>query len=202
MLLSQLSFQFIMESSHTRAAQKVVVLVKASSQSAVPWSSTNRGVVRYNIPAQQGFRSHSWSKDYLKDQLGDKSKVFQKPPLKENTKPVEFKLHTQQRAVKRAMFNYSVATKLYFMEQQKKLEERLQKLIEEEEVRMLRKEMIPRAQLMPFFDRPFYPQRSNRPLTVPREPCFHNLSSKCWSCISCGGLYDFHQQCPAMKPIK
>ena len=80
----------------------------------------------------------SQSKDYLKDQLGDKSKVkwtkfivctiwnilfslnhkldrihdhlqvFQKPPLKENTKPVEFKLHTQQRAVKRAMFNYSV----------------------------------------------------------------------------------------------
>ena len=37
-----------------------VKLVKASSQSAVPWSSTNRGVVRYNIPAQQGFRSHSW----------------------------------------------------------------------------------------------------------------------------------------------
>lgn len=32
-------------------------------------------------------------------------------------------------------------------------------MIEEEEVRMLRKEMIPRAQLMPFFDRPFFPQR-------------------------------------------
>lgn len=32
-------------------------------------------------------------------------------------------------------------------------------MIEDEEVRMLRKEMVPRAQLMPFFDRPFYPQR-------------------------------------------
>lgn len=32
-------------------------------------------------------------------------------------------------------------------------------IIEEEEIRSLRKEMIPRAQLMPFFDRPFFPQR-------------------------------------------
>lgn len=32
-------------------------------------------------------------------------------------------------------------------------------MIEEEEVRLLRKEMIPRAQLMPFFDKPFLPQR-------------------------------------------
>lgn len=31
--------------------------VKASSQSAVPWSSTNRMVRNNNIPAQQGFRS-------------------------------------------------------------------------------------------------------------------------------------------------
>lgn len=35
----------------------------------------------------------------------------------------------------------------------------LEQIIEEEEIRMLRKEMIPRAQLMPFFDRPFFPQR-------------------------------------------
>lgn len=32
-------------------------------------------------------------------------------------------------------------------------------MLEEEEVRLLRKEMIPKAQLMPFFDRPFIPQR-------------------------------------------
>ena len=78
-----------------------------------------------------------------------------------------------------------VATKLFVIEQQKKQAEKLQKvnhiyiyitnymlcestliemlimkqMIEEEEVRLLRKEMIPRAQLMPFFDRPFFPQR-------------------------------------------
>lgn len=28
--------------------------------------------------------------------------------IKENTKPHDFKLHTEQRAIKRAMFNYSV----------------------------------------------------------------------------------------------
>lgn len=32
-------------------------------------------------------------------------------------------------------------------------------MIEEEEVRLMRKEMIPRAQLMPYFDRPYFPQR-------------------------------------------
>ncbi|THG05974.1 hypothetical protein TEA_000232 [Camellia sinensis var. sinensis] len=53
-----------------------------------------------------------------------------------------------------------VATKLYLLERQKKQIEKLQKMIEEEEVKMLRKEMIPRAQLMPFFDRPFFPQRA------------------------------------------
>lgn len=32
-------------------------------------------------------------------------------------------------------------------------------MMEEEEIKMLRKEMVPRAQLMPLFDRPFFPQR-------------------------------------------
>ncbi|XP_015580432.1 protein TPX2 isoform X2 [Ricinus communis] len=159
-----------MEKAHTKSALK---LVKASSQSAVQWSNTARGM----------------AKDELnKDRLYDKSK----PLAKENTKPQEFKLHTSQRAYKRAMFNYSVATKLYLNELQKKQIEKIQKIIEEEEVRMLRKEMIPRAQLMPFFDRPFFPQRSNRPLTIPREPSFHMLNSKCWSCQSAGHeLYHF-----------
>ncbi|CBI28633.3 unnamed protein product, partial [Vitis vinifera] len=171
--LKEIKKEFFWKFEGDQNKSAIKKFVKASSHSAVPWSSTNREVVRYNIPPQQAFRSPSW--------------VSQKPPTKENTKPVEFKLHTQQRALKRAMFNYSVATKLYFIEQQKKLEERVQKMIQEEEVKLLRKEMIPRAQLMPFFDRPFYPQRSNRPLTVPKEPCFHNLSSKCWS----SGVDDF-----------
>ncbi|GMY24768.1 protein TPX2 isoform X1 [Fagus crenata] len=126
------------------------------------------------------------TKDELKDRLFGKSKTCQKPAAKENTtKPQDFKLHTQERALKRAMFNYEVATKLYIIEQQKKQAEKLQKMIEEEEVRMLRKEMVPRAQLMPFFDRPFFPQRSNRALTVPREPSFH-MNGKCGNSISWG----------------
>lgn len=72
--------------------------------------------------------------------------------------------------MKRALFNYSVATKIYIEERQKRQLEKLQKMIEEEEVKLLRKEMIPRAQLMPYFDRPFFPQRSTRPLTIPKEP--------------------------------
>ncbi|XP_038698143.1 protein TPX2-like [Tripterygium wilfordii] len=113
------------------------------------------------------------------------------PAAKENTKPREFRLHTGQRALRRAMFNYSVATKIYLTEIQKKQVERLHKIIEEEEVRMMRKEMVPRAQLMPLFDRPFYPQRSNRALTVPKEPSFKMLNSKCWSCISGDELHHF-----------
>ncbi|XP_021972672.1 protein TPX2 isoform X2 [Helianthus annuus] len=88
---------------------------------------------------------------------------------KENTKSMEVKLQTKERAVKRAFFNYSVATKLYLMEQQKRQIERIQKIIEEEEVRMLRKEMIPRAQLMPLFDRPFVPRRSTTPTKVAKK---------------------------------
>lgn len=34
-----------------------------------------------------------------------------------------------------------------------------EQMIEEEEIRMLRKDMVPRAQLMPYFDKPFLPQR-------------------------------------------
>ncbi|XP_020535770.1 protein TPX2 isoform X2 [Jatropha curcas] len=154
-----------MEKAHTKSALK----------SNVPWSTTARGM----------------AKDDLKEKLCDKSKAIPKPPSKENTKPQEFKLHTQQRAYKRAMFNYSVATKLYLMELEKKQIEKIQKIIEEEEVRSLRKEMIPRAQLMPFFDRPFFPQRSNRPLTIPREPSFRMVNSKCWSCNSGNELYHF-----------
>ncbi|KAI4299647.1 hypothetical protein L6164_033083 [Bauhinia variegata] len=119
-----------------------------------------------------------------------------KSPPKEKTKPQEFKLHTQERAVKRTMFNYAVNTKLYIMELQKKREEMLLKMIEEEEIRSLRKDMVPRAQLMPYFDRPFFPKRSSRPLTIPREPSFHNVNSTCWSCFTGGEFwsYDF-QSC-------
>ncbi|KAB1221259.1 Protein TPX2 [Morella rubra] len=111
-----------------------------------------------------------------------------KSPSKDNTKlPQQIKLHTQERAIKRAMFNYEMLI--------------MKQMIEDEEIRLLRKEMIPRAQLMPFFDRPFFPQRSNRPLTVPREPSFHIMSSKCGSRISGSGIYDFRRS-QGLNPIK
>ncbi|PSS21444.1 hypothetical protein CEY00_Acc10488 [Actinidia chinensis var. chinensis] len=154
-----------MESPSPKSVHKFV-----KSQSTLQFCAT-RGTGRYS-PPQQAMKIHSWGS--------------QKPAAKENTKPQDFKFHTQDRAVKRALFNYTVATKEYLIERQKKQIEKLQKIIEEEEVRMLRKEMIPRAQLMPFFDRPFFPQRSNRPLTVPREPSFNMMGgSKSSSGISC-----------------
>ncbi|CAL1413364.1 unnamed protein product [Linum trigynum] len=119
-------------------------------------------------------------------------RTIEKPKAssKENTKPQEFKLHSQERAIKRAMFNYFVATKVYVEEHEKRQLEKLQKMIEEEEVKSLRKKMVPRAQLMPFFDRPFFPQRSNRALTMPKEPSLK--SSKCMSCVSENGMFHFH----------
>ncbi|KAG7543622.1 TPX2 C-terminal [Arabidopsis thaliana x Arabidopsis arenosa] len=134
----------------------------------------------------------------LKERAHEKTKaaaaknVTKAPPAKENKKPLEFKLHSGDRAVKRAMFNYSVATNYYIMKLQKKQEERLQKLIEEEEIRMLRKEMVPKAQLMPFFDRPFLPQRSSRPLTMPKEPSFGSVNSTCWTCVFNNQHYLYH----------
>ncbi|KAK9177742.1 hypothetical protein WN943_026931 [Citrus x changshan-huyou] len=127
--------------------------------------------------------------------------VPQQMEWQKKTQPQEFTLHTQQRAVKRAMFNYSVATKLYLQELQKKRVEKLQKMIEEEEIRLMRKEMIPRSQLMPLFDRPFFPQRSNRPLTVPREPSFCMANNKGWNCISDNEIYSFDHSY-AWKPLK
>ncbi|KAK3020147.1 hypothetical protein RJ639_003255 [Escallonia herrerae] len=73
-------------------------------------------------------------------------KVLQKPLAKENTKPVEIKLHTQQRAVKRAIFNYSVATKLYLMEQQKKQVEKLHKLANSQRIQPLFSPLAPMSE--------------------------------------------------------
>ncbi|KAJ4959738.1 hypothetical protein NE237_019648 [Protea cynaroides] len=129
---------------------------------------------------QQSFKFHSESKGQEHyERARDKAKATQKLPMKEQTRPSEIMLHTQLRAARRAGFNDMVAAKMYFIERHKQIAERVQKMIEDEEVRTLRKDMIPRAQLMPFFDRPFFPQRSTRPLTVPKEPSFRILNNKC-----------------------
>ncbi|CAN4089999.1 unnamed protein product [Withania somnifera] len=166
-----------MENPNTKSSQK---LVKCNSQS--PIQSPGR-VMRSSSPQHPLMNNNNnMLRDEPKEKSVDKNKAQQKSLAKDNTKPVEIKLHTQQRARRRALFNYSMETKSYFIELQKKTVEKVQKMIEKEEVRLLRKEMIPRAQLMPIFDKPFLPQRSTRPLTIPKEPSFM-LNGKCSSCM-------------------
>ncbi|KAM5558255.1 protein TPX2 [Rosa sericea] len=174
-----------MEKALTKSSLKST----SPSHSAVSsWSSNSGGMPRDEL------KERGYDKDYYY-----KASYQSKSPTRENTKPQEVKLHTQQRATKRAMFNYMVAAKLSILEQRRKQEEMLHKMIEEEEIRLLRKEMIPRAQLMPFFDRPFIPQRSSRPLTIPKEPSM--MSSKSFTaCRSGTPIYSFQQTTQA--PVK
>ncbi|KAG1347826.1 protein WVD2-like 4 [Cocos nucifera] len=73
-----------------------------------------------------------------------------------------------------------VAERLDFLEQINMEKERQRKLEEEEERWRLRKELIPRAQPMPYFDRPFIPKKSTKPKTVPKEPKFHTRPLRPW----------------------
>ncbi|KAL9323502.1 hypothetical protein ACSQ67_008359 [Phaseolus vulgaris] len=100
----------------------------------------------------------------------DEPQCLVKPAVKESTKPIDPKLHTDIRAIDRAEFDQQVAEKMNFIEQLKLERERQQKLAEEEEIKRLRKELIPKAQPMPYFDRPFVPRRSMKHPTIPREP--------------------------------
>lgn len=103
----------------------------------------------------------------------DEPECLVKPPVKDLTEPIDVVLHSDVRAVERAEFDHYVAERLNFAEQLKSEREKQQKLSEEEEVKRLRKELVPRAQPMPFFDRPFVPKKSSRPRTIPKEPRFH-----------------------------
>ncbi|XP_061365990.1 microtubule-destabilizing protein 60-like [Gastrolobium bilobum] len=117
----------------------------------------------------------------------DEPECLVKPPVKEITMPIDLKLHSDVRAMDRAEFDHQVAEKLCLIEQYKLEKERQQKLAEEEELRRLRKELVPKAQPMPYFDRPFIPRRSMKNPTIPREPKF-NKKIKCsfssWNDIS------------------
>ncbi|CAA7038616.1 unnamed protein product [Microthlaspi erraticum] len=114
----------------------------------------------------------------------DEPESLVKPHVKEITVPIDLKLHSDIRAVERADFDYQVAEKLSFIEQYKAERERQQKLAEEEELRKLRKEMIPKAQPMPYFDRPFIPRRSSKHPTIPRDPKFNIPQHKKIRCCS------------------
>ncbi|XP_073297506.1 microtubule-destabilizing protein 60-like isoform X2 [Primulina huaijiensis] len=122
----------------------------------------------------------------------DEPECLVKPPVKENTRPIDVVLHSDIRAEERAEFDQQVARKISFIEQYRLERERQQKLAEEEEIRRLRKEIVPKAQPMPYFDRPFVPRRSTKHLTIPREPKFHVPQHKkikcCSSCVdNCDG---------------
>ncbi|XP_071707673.1 microtubule-destabilizing protein 60 isoform X2 [Rutidosis leptorrhynchoides] len=108
----------------------------------------------------------------------DEPECLARPPVKERTLPVDLVLRSDMRAVERAEFDQHVQEKLSFIEQHKLQREREQKLAEEEELRRLRKELVPKAQPMPYFDRPFVPKRSEKQPTLPKEPRFHNPQQK------------------------
>ncbi|XP_028556869.1 protein TPX2 isoform X2 [Dendrobium catenatum] len=114
--------------------------------------------------------------------------------VKEQTKTHNFKLHTEERAARRAGFNHLVASKISTMEILRRFEEKIQKVIEEEEIKIMRKDMVPKAQLMPIFDRPFLPQRSTRPLTVPKEPNFRFLGKNYGSAQDSYTVYQYFSQ--------
>ncbi|XP_071711065.1 microtubule-destabilizing protein 60-like isoform X2 [Rutidosis leptorrhynchoides] len=104
----------------------------------------------------------------------DEPECLVKPPVKESTRPVDLVLHSDVRAVERAEFDHQVQEKLSFIEEYKLERERQQKLEEEEELRRLRKELVPKAQPMPYFDRPFIPRRkatyNTKRAKVPQPP--------------------------------
>ncbi|KAM2858796.1 hypothetical protein COP2_024292 [Malus domestica] len=127
---------------------------------------------RQRIPIAQGL---PWTTD--------EPECLLKPPVKEITIPTDLKLHSDMRAVERAEFDHQVAEKMSLFEQYKMERERLLKLAEEEEIRRLKKELVPKAQPMPYFDRPFIPRRSMKHPTIPKEPKFHvpqNKKIKCY----------------------
>ncbi|XP_030468136.2 microtubule-destabilizing protein 60-like isoform X1 [Syzygium oleosum] len=140
---------------------------------------------RLRIPVAQGL---PWTTD--------EPEYLIKPPVKENTRPLDLKLHSDMRAAERAEFDHQIAEKMSLIEQYKMERERQQKLAEEEEIRRLRRELVPKAQPMPYFDRPFIPKRSLKNPTIPREPKFHiPQQKKIKCCLSWNDMspYTYHE---------
>ncbi|KMZ73601.1 TPX2 (Targeting protein for Xklp2) family protein [Zostera marina] len=117
----------------------------------------------------------------------DEPECLVKPAVKETSEPIDILLHSDVRAVERAEFDQYIEKRMELNEQRKVEIERQRKLEEEEMVRRLRKDAVPKAQPMPYFDRPFVPKRSSRQITVPKEPTFrttyHRPHSHC-KCLS------------------
>uniref|UniRef100_A0A0D9VR54 TPX2 C-terminal domain-containing protein n=1 Tax=Leersia perrieri TaxID=77586 RepID=A0A0D9VR54_9ORYZ len=105
----------------------------------------------------------------------DEPECLIKPPVKETTEPVDLVLHSDVRAVERAEFDQYVSERHKFAENLRLERERQQKLEEEEMIRQLRKDLVPKAQPMPYFDRPFIPK------SLCRQRCMDTgkLNSSC-----------------------
>ncbi|KAL7100994.1 hypothetical protein ACP275_08G029400 [Erythranthe tilingii] len=112
----------------------------------------------------------------------DEPECLVKPQVKENTRPVDLVLYSDMRAVERSEFDHQVAMKMNLIKQYRMERERQQKLAEEEEIKRLRKVLVPKAQPLPYFDRPFVPRRSMKQPTVPKEPKFHIPQQKKIKC--------------------
>uniref|UniRef100_A0ACD5YAL8 Uncharacterized protein n=1 Tax=Avena sativa TaxID=4498 RepID=A0ACD5YAL8_AVESA len=96
------------------------------------------------------------------DESKRRSPTSQTSPKKatKHEQPLSYcRLHTEERAIRRAGYNYQVASKINTMEIIRRFEDKLSQVMEEREIKMMRKEMVPKAQLMPAFDKPFHPQR-------------------------------------------
>ncbi|XP_062210333.1 microtubule-destabilizing protein 60-like isoform X2 [Phragmites australis] len=115
----------------------------------------------------------------------DEPECLIKPLIKERTEPIDLVLHSDVRSVERAEFDQYVSERNKFAEQLRLERERQQELEDQERIRQLRKELVPKAQPMPYFDRPFIPKRSTKPATVPMEPKFHPRPEK----QSCGSAW-------------
>ncbi|MCO5592867.1 hypothetical protein L7F22_046871 [Adiantum nelumboides] len=116
----------------------------------------------------------------------DEPEILLKPPVKENTIPLDIHLNSDLRAMERAEFDRFIAEKLLHIEERRMEEERVRQITEEEDIRRMRQEMVPKAQLMPYFDRPFRPRRSSKRPTIPKEPQFqlNSKQSKRQKCVS------------------
>ncbi|CAN6290242.1 unnamed protein product [Urochloa humidicola] len=130
----------------------------------------------------------------------DEPECLIKPAVKERTEPVDLVLHSDVRALERAEFDQHVLERNKFAEEQRLEWERQQELEEQERIKHLRRtELIPKAQPMPYFERPFIPKRSTKPATIPIEPKFHmrpeKLSCYCRQhCLELGKLKPPPQQ--------
>ncbi|NP_001146314.1 uncharacterized protein LOC100279890 [Zea mays] len=134
----------------------------------------------------------------------DEPECLIKPAVKERTEPVDLVLHSDVRALERAEFDQHVLERNKFAEQQRLEWERQQELEEEERIRQLRRtELVPKAQPMPYFDRPFIPKRSTKPATVPMEPKFHLRPEKisCYCRQQCMELGKLNPQQQCQHPL-